>query len=149
MSDKSESLAKEEVVCRKCHAKYVPNFQRDFYPDGNDPKVGLCERCMMNAAFGASSPEPHKLTDDHSERICQRGKGAVTCSFLMFGGNGFECGKSSSFEGGIRQKLAAGTLKSKGDNCSGPPNFTPTPSSIEDKVGQALAEAGGLTGNID
>ena len=129
MSDVTQTpLKPDEVECRKCHARYVPSFSRDFYPDGADPKVGVCERCMMTAAFAPRTNEPHKLEDAVAETRCKRGQGPAACAFLTFGGDGFGCAKSSAFESAIRQKITEGTMKSKGDNCAGPPNFTPWPS---------------------
>ncbi len=121
------SPSTEQVTCRKCHATYVPSFRRDFYADGADPKVGLCEACMMSKEFSPQSQNPHPLPEGYEKTVCKLGQGAVTCSFLICGDNGFVCAKSSSFESGIRQRLVAGTLEAKGDHCSGSPDFTPTP----------------------
>lgn len=57
--------------------------------------------------------------------LCKMGQGAECCAFLCFGAGGFCCAKRSGIEGIIRQRLAAGTINAKGDNCSGPPAFVP------------------------
>ena len=120
------STSGEEVTCRVCHATYVPDFINDFYADGADPKVGRCERCMMSEAFGVNTKSPHALPKDYENSVCKIGKGAATCAFLTMGAGGFQCGKDSTVEKAIRERLAEGTMRSKGDNCSGAPNFTPS-----------------------
>lgn len=54
---------------------------------------------------------------------CRPGESAATCSFLMYGPDGFECSKGTSMESLILARRNAGTLKSMGDNCDGPPSF--------------------------
>ena len=60
-----------------------------------------------------------ELTEEHVEGVCQRGQGEATCSFLSIGPGGFQCAKDTALEGVIRQRLAAGTMSAKGDNCEG------------------------------
>lgn len=122
----TESNVDERVTCRSCGATYVPDFARDFYPDGEDPKVGRCEGCMMRSLFQVNTKEPHVLPSGHLETVCKFRQGEATCSFLVIGGDGSKCGKDSSFEKMIRQRRSEGTMGAKGDNCSGPPNFTST-----------------------
>lgn len=115
----------KEVTCRKCgHGPYVPSFSFDFYPDSEDPKVGLCERCMMTQAFAPK--EPATPPEGHVRSVCKPGHGHETCSFMIAGAGGLKCGKGSAFENAIRQRLVEGTMNAKGDNCSGHPDFTPT-----------------------
>ena len=122
----SEASAAEQVTCRKCKRTFTPSFAFDFYPDGDDPKVGMCESCTMAAAFGAPSGDPSPLPDGHEEGVCKKGQGAETCSFLGFGRGGFKCLKGSSFESAIQERRREGSMAAKGDNCSGPPDFRPT-----------------------
>ena len=117
----------ETVTCRKCHTTYVPSFINDFYADGADPQVGLCESCKMGEVFGVNNKPPHPLPNGHEEKVCKAGCGEATCAFLTAGGDGFRCAKDSVIEKNIRQRLAEGTMRAKGDNCSGPPDFTPSP----------------------
>lgn len=68
------------------------------------------------------------VDNTRAETLCKFGKGAETCSFLsMTVVVGFTCEKGSGIEDIIRSRRAEGTMKAKGDNCSGPPNFTPNP----------------------
>ena len=68
------------------------------------------------------------LTMERARTLCKMGKGAETCSFLgMEAGVGFACQKGTEIEGLIRSRRKAGTMSAKGDNCSGPPDFTPNP----------------------
>lgn len=64
---------------------------------------------------------------EHVRPLCKMGEGAECCAFLTFGGGGFCCAKGSSFEFLIWQRQAQGTMTAKGDNCDGPPDFTPHP----------------------
>jgi hypothetical protein len=58
--------------------------------------------------------------------VCKLKQGAHTCSFLMVGAGGFECAKGTSIEGVVYNRRSSGTMNAMGDNCSGPPNFTPS-----------------------
>lgn len=115
----------QECTCRKCNHTFVPSLAFDFYPDGSDPKVGLCERCMMKEALTNREPsdDPAKVPDGHQVNICKFGKGPETCSFLGMTGNEFQCLKGSSLESVIRQRRRENSIRAKGDNCSGPPDF--------------------------
>jgi hypothetical protein len=59
------------------------------------------------------------ITAEHVQNVCLPGKRNKTCSFLTTSGGGFQCSKGTPIEATIRQRLAAGTLKAKGDNCDG------------------------------
>ena len=74
----------EKVTCRKCQYTFAPSFQFDFYPDGKDLKVGLCERCMMTEAFAGkpSNGDPSPLPAGYETKVCKMGKGKATCGFL-------------------------------------------------------------------
>ena len=64
-----------------------------------------------------------KITNDHADLVCHLGTGEQTCSFLTLGANGFECAKGTEVEQVILKRRAEGTMKAKGDCCSGPPDF--------------------------
>lgn len=66
------------------------------------------------------------LDDKHLDEVCKLKQGARTCSFLTAGAGGFECAKGTAVETLIRRRRDAGTMNAVGDNCSGPPDFTPT-----------------------
>jgi hypothetical protein len=53
----SEAKASEKVTCRKCKLSFRPCILFDFYPDGDDPTVGLCERCEIERALGITPPQ--------------------------------------------------------------------------------------------
>lgn len=57
--------------------------------------------------------------------ICQIGRGAETCSFLIAGANGFECAKGTGLEQAINERRETKAMNALGDNCSGPPEFKP------------------------
>lgn len=114
----------DKVTCRKCGHTYIPNFMFDFYPDGKDPKVGLCERCMVTEIL---APKPQRVISvDHGKNVCKLGQGSAACAFLTIDGSeGLKCAKQGDFEGIIRERLSKGSMSAKGDNCSGPPDFIP------------------------
>lgn len=62
-----------------------------------------------------------KISDSHAQSVCLIGQRKETCSFLTVGSGGWECLKGSNFEKAIR--IRQPQMRSKGDNCSGPPNF--------------------------
>jgi hypothetical protein len=111
--------ADEMVSCRLCPATYVPSLMRDFYPDDpKNPKVGLCEQCMMREA---SKPKAVPSTD-HLKNVCKvRLPGA--CKFLVMS-EGWQCAKHSALASAIHAR--AGQMRATGDNCSGSPEFKPT-----------------------
>lgn len=119
----------EQVTCRKCHLSFVPSVLFDFYPDGQDPKVGLCERCVVNQALGVNDPTP--LQPGQEVARCKFGQHKRTCSFLGVTGKGFQCLKGTAMETEIRKRREENSIKAKGDNCSGPPDFKPTLSPTE------------------
>ncbi|MCI5108449.1 MAG: hypothetical protein MRY49_01215 [Candidatus Pacebacteria bacterium] len=67
-----------------------------------------------------SNPTP--LTDDHVKNVCKPGT-TEACAFLSSSGLDLCCAKRSFLESNIRQRLAKGTMRAIGDNCSGPPDF--------------------------
>ena len=126
------SDAESERTCRKCKLTFTPSFRFDFYEDGtDDPKVGICERCMMNEAFADQKPtnDPSPIPAGYEMTVCKIGKGRETCGFLGMSGVKFQCLKGSSFESKIRERQRQNSLGAKGDNCSGPPEFKQTTAS--------------------
>ncbi len=118
----TDDPVKEEVTCAKCgFGPYVPSIICDFYQRGDDPKNGVCERCMLEEAFAPKAVP----SEEHLQNVCKLGQGEVVCAFLTSGPGGFTCTKGTSMEDTIRQRLASGSMNAKGDNCSGPPNFAP------------------------
>jgi hypothetical protein len=118
----------KEVTCRECQTTYVPSFANDFYPDGADPKVGLCERCLITGVLAPK--QPTDIPDGHEVMVCKFGKGQSTCAFMILssgsGGLRKQCAKGSHYERIIRDRLEKKSMGAKGDNCSGPPDFTAT-----------------------
>jgi hypothetical protein len=115
-----ESQTAKSVTCRKCRRTYIPDFVFDFYPDGDDPSVGLCEKCMLDEAF-----EPKKIEQEKLTSLCRLGSGREACSFLMAGAGGFACAKGSASGALIYQRREVGTMNAIGDYCGGPPTYTP------------------------
>lgn len=54
----------------------------------------------------------------HVNEVCKLGQGPACCAFLTMR-NGFECAKGTPIEAAIRERLEAGTMGAKGDNCPG------------------------------
>jgi hypothetical protein len=61
--------------------------------------------------------------------FCRPGEGAACCAFLMLNteatGHDLVCAKGTNMEEFLRMRRETKKLKAQGDNCSGPPNFTP------------------------
>lgn len=62
---------------------------------------------------------PAALTKVHVDEVCRPGQQGLTCAFAVVGGDGYECSKGTGIEVTIRQRMALGTMVSKGDNCEG------------------------------
>lgn len=65
------------------------------------------------------------LPEARVEALCLRGAGAVTCSYLCKQNKSYFCGKGTSLEALLTSKRTLGQIRAMGDNCSGPPFFTP------------------------
>lgn len=123
-------MSEEKFTCSKRGLNFIPSPIFDFYPEptAENPDAGLCETCMITGVFAESAApkiDPVPVPKECVERVCKRGQGKATCSFLGFDaktGN-FSCLKGSSFEAPIRERLRNGSIRAKGDNCSGPPDF--------------------------
>lgn len=111
----SENSTKE--TCAKCGRVWVPSFSVDCY---TIDELKICEPCAMPILFKTGTPE--LLKEDHVVNVCKRGQGAETCAFLSFS-QGFACGKNSSIDEALRQRIAEGTMSAKSDNCTGTPAF--------------------------
>lgn len=116
----------EKVTCSRCGYTYVPPFSFDFYQTGDDPKMGLCERCLVSGALVTrKKPDPVTVPDGYETKVCRMGNGRATCKFLGVTpgdrGSMYACLKGSSLEDIILRR--PDTMRSKGDNCSGPPDF--------------------------
>lgn len=128
-------MSNMQVSCRRCGKSFFPDFEHDFYPDGNDPAIGQCERCLMNSFFGSKTiKDPHPLALAQANALCKPGQGSQACWFLLLISGGYKCAKGSCFEHALRARLVKnepGTedaMVARSDNCSGPPDFRPTPS---------------------
>jgi hypothetical protein len=65
-------------------------------------------------------------SEKHVRTFClgKNREGGEVCSYLLFGA-GAECAKAwPSYLAVIRVRLAAGEMKARGDNCTGPPKFS-------------------------
>ena len=125
-----EALAENEVQCRHCHARYVPDVVRDYYSDDDSRTNGLCEQCFMTQAMTGSlpgaTPDPTPLSDmtEHIEGVCKGEGGSSACRYLCMGDGGIACAKGSVIQSVIDGR--AESMGAKGDNCSGPPDFKPS-----------------------
>jgi hypothetical protein len=81
----------------------------------------------MRGIFQETARDPVPVPNGHETSVCKKGQGELTCSFLGLSSRDghlvYECLKGSSLESAIRGRLREGSMKSKGDNCSGPPDF--------------------------
>ena len=59
------------------------------------------------------------IDEKHLKDVCKAKQGEESCAFLVLGLNGWECAKFTNFEDMIRERIAEGTMRSKGDNCEG------------------------------
>jgi len=66
------------------------------------------------------------VADEYAVKVCNIGKGAETCRYLIVGAGGFECGKDSEFKEAIDKKFEGGVrvMVAIGDNCAGITNVT-------------------------
>lgn len=126
MSENPIDAKMAEVTCRVCGRTYSPSPMDDFYQD-DGATTGRCDGCFMRDVFSAQAKsQPATLpSEQHITSVCKRGQGSETCRYLSFGGQGFVCAKGTDIGTIIDRRSAEGTMKSKGNNCSGPPNFTP------------------------
>lgn len=82
---------------------------------------------ISRATLGDDKPRipAHLVTS-----VCQVGQGAQTCSYLCHQG-GWACAKGSNFQKVIDAKrVSPEGMKAMGNNCSGPPDFIPTITTI-------------------
>lgn len=123
----SQNPADTTVTCQVCNRTYTPSPEDDFYTDGNNPTIGRCEMCLIVEGFSApEKPDPVPLpSEEHVLQVCKRGQGPLTCRYLIFGATEVACAKGTDIGVIIDQRSVEGTMKSKGDNCSGPPGFKP------------------------
>ncbi len=120
------AAAEAVKTCMTCKLEFKPSFKFDFYPVGNDPEIGDCEGCMMKKAF-ASEPakhsEPVKISELTAISLCQAGKGAKACRYVMNSGGDWCCAKASDYQAMLDSRKDS--MGAQGDNCSGPPDFVP------------------------
>ncbi|MFA6493316.1 MAG: hypothetical protein WCV58_04215 [Patescibacteria group bacterium] len=58
------------------------------------------------------------VPDEKAREVCKFGQGEETCAFLALS-DGFECIKGTNAEYIVRERLADGIMKPKGDYCGG------------------------------
>lgn len=64
------------------------------------------------------------VADEYATKVCNIGKGAETCRYLIVGAGGFECGKDSEYQEAIDKNFERGVMVAIGDNCAGITNVT-------------------------
>lgn len=108
--------------------QYPMRFRNHTDPSGWTTGIcGLPMPCGLHKDNPTRDPDdPTVVTETQLATLCRPGKGAETCSFLMYGPDGFECAKHSGFAPLLEAKRAAKSIRALGDNCSGAPDFTPT-----------------------
>ena len=63
------------------------------------------------------------ITEKHLKQVCKIGQREKTCSFLLFGADGFSCAKGTSLEAVLEKRRQAREMVALSDNCTGPPDF--------------------------
>ena len=66
-----------------------------------------------------------QVPENQRKELCKMGQGEKCCSFLVINMDGFACGKGSDLEPILSQRRSLKQMRALGDNCSGPPTFTP------------------------
>lgn len=117
MSDSTKS----EKTCASCKRQFVPTFAFDFYQTGDDPEVGVCERCMLRGALAPR--DPVAIPDGYLHEVCRYSQKENTCIFIAIGAQGHICTKGTPVVNILAERLAAGETVAKGDHCSGSPHF--------------------------
>lgn len=112
-----KGLSAEKVQCSGCKTAYVPDMFNDYYPNAGDNGGGLCEACFIRKALAkpAAVLVPNK---QHVHNVCRLFSEAETCRFFAVDSDGSKCLKGSDMESVLPKNMV-----SKGDNCSGPPEF--------------------------
>lgn len=59
------------------------------------------------------------IAQSHVTDVCRPGVGAETCRYLLMGPGGWDCGKESSLAALLDDRVRAGTMRARGDNCAG------------------------------
>lgn len=63
-------------------------------------------------------------SEQHRRQVCRYGQGAGCCCFLASGVGRWMCLKGSNLALSVLARKPG--MFAQGDNCSGPPDFTPT-----------------------
>jgi len=133
--------------CGGCGAEIVFRFGGGAtwqHFNGVEPEPGAVvvrERTLADRLRDRNPGKPLPVYGIHLTQACRPGRGEKTCAFLIFGGGpgddagAWSCAKGSSFETPIREKIAAGEMRAKGDNCTGAPGFYPNPSLAKEPAG--------------
>ena len=66
------------------------------------------------------------IPKDKEKTLCKLGRGSECCSYLVMSTGGFACAKETDIESTITQRRVLKMMNALGDNCSGPPDFTPS-----------------------
>lgn len=75
---------------------------------------------MANSKYAQSI-----IPDEHLMKVCKGVGGSSTCAFILMSAH-FTCTKGTELEALLRSRVTEGTIRARGDNCSGPPDFVPT-----------------------
>jgi hypothetical protein len=56
---------------------------------------------------------------DYIEAVCRIGQGALCCRYLTMGADGWHCAKNTPLRRLLDERVAAGAINARGDNCEG------------------------------
>jgi len=66
------------------------------------------------------APNPNPPDDDYVMKVCQPGKGALTCRYLTMAAGGWSCEKLvPALKSHFDARVARGDMNAQGDNCEG------------------------------
>jgi len=136
------------VPCRVCSGEIVEVIVSEFNSKTGLPIYGRgskeqyrkaskgfhCNKCGIAYAFLPKGPCTtaktsgkvsglSSLPPNYEDTVCRHGEGEEACIFIGTLKEG-PCLKKSLYEEIIRQKGTNGSVSSRKDNCSGPPDFT-------------------------
>ena len=114
---------KKPIVCSVCGVSFRPGPFLDFIEEVGTGD-GMCTDCLRKLMKTDLIPVSRKK----SKTICLQGQGAKMCKYLVsvipkslrLEDVSFACAKGGKFQ----KDIESHAMVARGDNCSGPPNFS-------------------------
>jgi hypothetical protein len=108
------------TVCIKCgHLMAVtPELQLRELTDAE--QIGLAGDRRLIAINNARAKVLAGYPDEEwTVRVCKIGQGAACCRYLTMHPHGWSCEKHGGLRAHLDMRVAAGTIRARGDNCAG------------------------------